>query len=109
MITGHKVVSHGRAKTSASSVEPLRLCSRPLTAKRGSPGGSPYRSPATRSYSPTRLSPYARRRRKNHVARVNVNMAMTAIGQMLPITSAAGMLFKKTPFTMIIIYRSGLA
>jgi len=54
-------------------------------------------------------APYARRRRKNHVARVNVKMAMTAIGQMLPITSAIGMLFKKTPLTMIIIYRSGLA
>jgi hypothetical protein len=34
--------SHGRAK--------LLLSRRPLTSKRGSPGGSPYRSPAPRSY-----------------------------------------------------------
>jgi hypothetical protein len=46
-ITGHEVISHGRAKTSASSVEPLLLSRRRLTSKRGSPGGSPYRSPAT--------------------------------------------------------------
>ncbi len=35
MITGHEVVSRGRAK--------LLLSRRPWTAKRGSPGGSPYR------------------------------------------------------------------
>jgi hypothetical protein len=38
-ITGHEVISHGRAK--------LLLSRRRLTSKRGSPGGSPYRSPAT--------------------------------------------------------------
>jgi hypothetical protein len=34
---------------------------------------------------------------------------MTAIGQTLANTSAAGKLFRKTPFTMTIIYRSGFA
>src|ERR1700752_704804 len=67
--------------------------------------GEPYRRVGSDLYDPCDLydlyaaTPYAMRRRKNQVASVNVNTAMTAIGQMFANTSAAGKLFRKSPLT----------
>ena len=62
-----------------------------------------------RRYADTPTRPYPIRRRKNQVATVKVNTAMTAIGQMFAHTSAAGRLFRKSPLTITIMYRNGLA
>jgi hypothetical protein len=51
----------------------------------------------------------ARRRRKQSVARDNVTTAISAIGQTLANTTSAGMAFRKTPLTITMMYRSGLA
>ena len=49
----------------------------------------------------------ASRLRKSHVAKLKVNTAINAIGQVFARTSLADRFFKYTPFMITIMYRKG--